>query len=280
MPEGDTVFRTARMLHRAIAGRALTGSDLRVPALATVDLVDWTVVGSVSRGKHLLLRLRPPADRPAMTLHSHLGMDGSWRVYTGGQRWRARSQHLIRAVLRAGDPVAVGYQLRELALLPTSEEKTLLGHLGPDLLDPGFDAAEAVRRLAAHPDATVADALRDQRNLAGVGNVYCAEVLFLRGLWPWTPVGEVADLPALVSLARRVLGANRSRAVRTTTGSLRRGETSYVYGRGGAPCRRCGTAIAADDQGERITYWCPSCQPGPAGTAVQDRGRRSAETAD
>jgi endonuclease VIII len=264
MPEGDTVFRTARALHRALAGRTLAGSDLRVPALATVNLADWGVSESVSRGKHLLLRLRPPEDVPAMTLHSHLGMEGSWRVYTAGQRWRARSAHLIRAVLRAGDTVAVGYQLRELALLPTSEEKTLLGHLGPDLLSPGFDAAEAVRRLAAHPDATVANALRDQRNLAGIGNVFCAEVLFLRGLWPWTPVGEVADLPALVSLARRVLDANRRRAMRTTTGSLRRGETAYVYGRRGAPCRRCGTAVAVDDQGERITYWCPVCQPRPA----------------
>lgn len=277
MPEGDTVFRTARALHRALAGRTLTGSDLRVPALATVDLTGWTVTGSVSRGKHLLLRLQPPGPEPAMTLHSHLGMDGSWRVYAVGQRWRAHAHHQIRAVLRAADAVVVGHQLRELALLPTAQEQDLLAHLGPDLLGADFDGSAAVRRLSRDAGATIADALRDQRNLAGVGNVYSAELLFLRGLWPWTPVGQVADLPALVSLARRVLDANRRRPVRTTTGSLRRGETTYVYGRKGAPCRRCGTLIEVDDRGERVTYWCPLCQPagtGPRPDAAAPRSPR------
>jgi endonuclease-8 len=260
MPEGDTVFRTARALHRAFAGRRLTASDLRVPQLGVADFAGWTVTESVSRGKHLLLRLRPPDDGRAMTLHSHLGMDGSWRVYSIGERWRAQSRHLIRVVLRTADAVAVGYQLQQLALVPTQEEKSLVAHLGPDLLGPDWDPAEAVRRLGRHPTTTIGEALRDQRNLAGIGNIYCCELLFLRGLWPWTPVHQVADPAALVSLAHRVLEANRARPALSTTGSLRRGETTYVYGRGGHPCRRCGTAIATDEQADRVTYWCPACQ--------------------
>jgi endonuclease VIII len=270
VPEGDTVFRTAQTLRRALAGATLTASDLRVAALATVDLAGWVVEESVSRGKHLLLRLRPPhgASTAPLTLHSHLGMDGSWRVFTAGRR-PAGPAHHIRAVLRTDGAVAVGYQLRELALLPTADEPARLGHLGPDLLEADFDADEAVRRLSRDPDATIADALRDQRNLAGIGNVYCAELLFLRGIWPWTPTAVVGDLPALVALARRVLLANSRRPVRTTTGSLRRGQTAYVYGRRGAPCRRCGTPVAVDDAGERVTYWCPACQPQPAGRAAR-----------
>jgi endonuclease VIII len=268
MPEGDTVFRTAGTLHRALAGQRLSTADLRVPALATVDLSGWTVIEVASRGKHLLLRVQPPgAGRPA-TLHSHLGMDGSWRVHRAGARWRAPTSHQVRAVLRTAGAAAVGYQLRELALVPTAEEPALLGHLGPDLLDPDFDPAEAVRRLTRDPTAVIAEALRDQRHLAGIGNVYCAELLFLRGVWPWARVDQVADLPGLVRLAQRTLDANRNRATRTTTGSLRRGETAYVYGRAGAPCRRCGTLITRADQGGRVIYWCPTCQPRPA-----DRGQ-------
>lgn len=263
MPEGDTVFRTARALHRALAGRQLTAAELRVPQLAAADLTGATVTESMSRGKHLLLRMRPSAADSVMTLHSHLGMEGSWRVYAVGQRWQRPGRDLVRAVLRTVDAVAVGYQLQQLTLVATQDEPKLVGHLGPDPLADDWDPAEAARRLARHPASTIATALRDQRNLAGIGNVYCGEILFLRGLWPWTPVEDVPDLPALVSLAHRVLAANRTRATRSTTGSLRRGETTYVYGRGGAPCRRCGTPIARDVQSDRVTYWCSGCQPGP-----------------
>ncbi|HEX8631591.1 MAG TPA: zinc finger domain-containing protein, partial [Catenuloplanes sp.] len=159
----------------------------------------------------------------------------------------------------------VGYHLHDLALVPTAEEHTLVGHLGPDLLGPDWDTDEAVRRLAAHGDSTIAEALLDQRSLAGIGNLYKAETLFLRGVWPWTPVHAVPDLPGMVTLSRRLLAANRGRWTQTTTGSLRRGETSYVYGRRAQPCRRCGTPISKDELGERVTYWCPRCQPAPPG---------------
>ncbi|TDC43268.1 zinc finger domain-containing protein [Micromonospora sp. KC213] len=266
MPEGDTVWNTARVLHRALAGARLSGSDLRVPQLATTDLAGWTVRDCVSRGKHLLLRLAAPPDVPAaapLTLHSHLRMDGTWRTYAPGERWTARPAHLIRVVLRSAGAVAVGYHLHDLALVPTTEEQSLVGHLGPDLLGPDWDPAEAVRRLAAHPDATIGEAVLDQRNLAGVGNLYACELLFLRGVSPWTPVRDVPDLAGTVALAQRLLAANRGRWTQSTTGSLHRGRTSHVYGRRGQPCHRCGTAIHKAELGERVTYWCPVCQPAP-----------------
>ncbi|MET8908468.1 zinc finger domain-containing protein [Micromonospora sp. NPDC004551] len=314
MPEGDTVWNTARVLQRALAGARLTGSDFRVPQLAATDLTGWTVRESASRGKHLLLRLAAPPDVTARatptptgpatgrtdaaaratptatgpaagrtdaaqretaappagatdgggrdwTLHSHLRMDGVWRAYAPGERWSARPAHLIRVVLRSPGAVAVGYHLHELALIPTAEEESLVGHLGPDLLGPDWDPDEAVRRLSAHPDETIGEALLDQRNLAGVGNLYKCEVLFLRGVSPWTPVRAVPDLPGTVALAQRLLAANRGRWTQSTTGSLHRGQTSYVYGRRAQPCRRCGTAIRKEELGERVTYWCPACQP-------------------
>ncbi|MGR6317954.1 zinc finger domain-containing protein [Micromonospora soli] len=278
MPEGDTVWNTARVLQRALAGARLTGSDFRVPQLAATDLTGWTVRESTSRGKHLLLRLTAPPDAAGpppgataggpgtgagrdWTLHSHLRMDGAWRAYAPGERWAARPAHLIRVVLRSPGAVAVGYHLHELALIPTAEEESLVGHLGPDLLGPDWDPDEAVRRLAAHPDETIGEALLDQRNLAGVGNLYKCEVLFLRGVSPWTPVRAVPDLAGTVTLAQRLLAANRGRWTQSTTGSLHRGQTSYVYGRRAQPCRRCGTAIRKEELGERVTYWCPACQP-------------------
>src|SRR4051794_27550661 len=261
MPEGDTVWNTARVVERALAGDVLTRSDFRVPRLATVDLAGWTVAESASRGKHLLLRLR--RDDRRMTLHSHLRMEGAWRADAPGERWAAKPAPLVGVVLRTATAVAVGYHLHELTLVPTAEEESLVGHLGPDLLGTDWDAAEAARRVAAKPEATIAEALLDQRNLAGVGNLYKSETLFLRGVWPWTPVSQVADLPGTVTLAQKLVASNRGRWTQTTTGSLRRGQTSYVYGRRAQPCRRCGTAIQKADQGERITFWCPRCQPRP-----------------
>lgn len=279
VPEGDTVWNTARALHRALAGGRLTATDFRVPQLATRSLVGWTVLESACRGKHLLLRMRDPERRNHLTLHSHLRMDGAWRAYAPGDRWAARPAHLIRVVLRTADAVAVGYHLHDLQLVPTLYEGRLVAHLGPDLLGGGWDPAEAVRRLAARPDRPIAEALLDQRNLAGIGNLYKCEVLFLRGVWPWTPVGRVPDLPALVDLSQRLLASNRGRWVQTTTGSLRKGEANHVYGRRGQPCRRCGALVRKHEVGghevdERITYWCPTCQPEPAGVEPPpDAGR-------
>jgi endonuclease-8 len=268
VPEGDTVWNTAQLLHRTLAGQVLESSDFRVPQLATVDLTGWIVAESRSRGKHLLLRLDSAAARPR-TLHSHLRMDGSWRVFAPGQRWAARPTHTIRVVLRTESAVAVGYHLHELALVRTDDEQRLVGHLGPDLLGTDWDSAEAVRRLRRRPDVAIGAALVDQRNLAGIGNLYKAETLFLAGVWPWAPVGSVDDPVALVTLAQGLMASNRGRWAQITTGSPRRGEQNYVFERAGRPCRRCGTAIELDVLGDRLTYWCPRCQPALADRAQQ-----------
>jgi endonuclease VIII len=262
MPEGDTVRNHADRLDKALRGAVLTRSDFRVPALATVDLSGWTVTGCASRGKHLLLRLTSP-DGTARTLHSHLRMDGTWRLYRPDERPHGRPVHLIRVILRTATVTAVGYHLHDLALVPTGAEDTLVGHLGPDLLGPDWDPDEAVRRLTADPGREISAALLDQRNLAGIGNLYRCELLFLRGVAPGTPVSAAGDPYPLVDLARRLLTANLGRWTQSTTGSLRRGEETWVYGRFGRPCRRCGTLIRRADGGDadRVTYWCPACQP-------------------
>jgi len=255
MPEGDVVWSTARRLHQALAGRTLTRSDFRVPRLATADLTGDVVTETVARGKHLLTRTKN-----GLTVHTHLRMDGTWRVRPAAEK--IRDSHRIRLLLANKEWQAIGYQLGVVELIRTSEEAKITGHLGPDLLGPDWDRDEAVRRLSAEPDRPIGEALLDQRNLAGIGNVYKAEVLFLRGLSPWQRAGDVADLGALADLAKRLLEANKERFGHITTGSTRRGGEHWVYGRQGRPCRRCGTPIRSAGQRDRITFWCPSCQPG------------------
>jgi endonuclease VIII len=262
MPEGDTVWRAARQLHRALAGQVLTRSDFRVPRYATTELAGRTVREAVPRGKHLLIRVDG-----GVTVHTHLKMEGIWRIRpaAGTSSGYFPRDHRIRLILANQRWVATGYRLGIVEVLATSAEHRAVGHLGPDLLGPDWDAAEAVRRLAADPARTAAEALLDQRNLAGIGNVYKSEILFLRGIHPWRPVGEVGDLAGLVELARRVLEDNKERIDRVLTGSDTRGERTWVYGRRHQPCRRCGTPVRSGELGpaseERVTYWCPHCQP-------------------
>ncbi|GAA2091086.1 Fpg/Nei family DNA glycosylase [Actinomadura alba] len=256
MPEGDTVWLTARRLHLALAGRPLTYSDFRVPGLATTDLRGRNVHEAVPRGKHLLIRVDG-----GLTVHTHLRMEGSWRIRRPSTR--PPRDHRIRLALANAEWLALGYSLGVVELLRTADEERAVGHLGPDLLGPDWDPAEAVRRLREEPERAIGEALLDQRCLAGIGNLYKCEVLFLRGVWPWTPVRDVPDLEGLTTLAQRLLETNRARWAQSSTGSLSRGETSHVHGRRGAPCRRCGNPIRKVDQGGRLTYWCPSCQPEP-----------------
>lgn len=274
MPEGDTVWHTAQRLHTALAGQYLTRSDLRVPRFATADLTGRTVLDVTPRGKHLLTRLEG-----GLTLHSHLRMDGSWQVYGPGERWRGGPAHQIRAILGNEARTAVGYRLPVLELIRTADEAKVVGHLGPDLLGPDWDADIALANLLADRARPLGEALLDQRNLAGIGNVYKSELAFLARVTPWLPVGE---LPAdtgerLVVTAHRLLEANKDRFDRHTTATApgatgagrRPGPRLHVYGREGQPCLRCGTPIRKADQGdgsrERPTYWCPRCQSGPAG---------------
>ncbi len=261
MPEGDTVWRTALHLDQALSGRVLVETDFRVPAHATLDLTGRTVEATLARGKHLLTRIGDD-----VTLHTHLKMEGAWHLYRPGTPWR-RPAHEARVVLRTEEWTAVGFALGVVEVVPRSGEDTVVGHLGPDLLGPGWDEDEALRRLRADPARPVADALLDQRNLAGLGNLYKNELCFLAGVHPRLPVGEVPDLPRLVRRARSVLEANKERVEQTTTGDVRKGRQTWVYRRDKEPCRRCGTTIRVEMQGpetqERASYWCPSCQPDP-----------------
>ncbi|MGY2703084.1 DNA-formamidopyrimidine glycosylase family protein [Nocardioides sp. HB32] len=248
MPEGDAVRRTARRLARSLDGRQLTRTDFRVPRHATADLSGGTVLETVSRGKHLLTRVDAPAGR--ITLHTHLKMEGSWRTYDAGRRWNSRAPE-IRVVLETAAVTAVGYTLGIVELIPTEREEDSVGHLGPDLLGPDWDEEEALRRLREHPERPVFEALRDQSLLAGVGTIYAAEVLFVTGVAPETPVGAVPDLPRMVRRVRQMLDQEWSRTGR-----------AWVYRQ--KLCRRCGTQVRVDQLGpagqERSAYWCPSCQ--------------------
>lgn len=290
MPEGDTVWLAARRLHAALAGSVLTRTDFRVPAYATTDLTGRRVLDVASRGKHLLTRIEG-----GTTLHTHFRMDGSWHLYRARSRWSGGPDHEIRIVLSTSDWDAVGYRLPVVELVPTREEGTVVGHLGPDLLADDWSAdleAEAVRRLTADPSVSVGEALLDQRNVAGAGTVYRAEALFLEGLHPRLPVGEVGAPAQLIRRARALLYRNRDHPEQATTGDRRRGHEHWVYGRAGRPCRVCGTPVQVEEFGahtqERLSYWCPHCQAWPSSLGVAPpitapvlvRERREAERAD
>lgn len=264
MPEGDAVWRTARRLHQALAGEVLRGSDLRVPALATSDLSGRRTVEVVPRGKHLLHRVEGD-----LTLHSHLRMEGSWRVHPVARRHTLGARHTVRALLWTGRRVAVGDSLGMLDLVRTSEEHRVVGHLGPDLLDPGYDATQALANVLADPGRTVTEALLDQRNVAGMGTIFTAEPLFVLGVNPWTPVGVVGaeQVSEVLATARRMLVLSCRSGRTTITGRADvNADDAWVHGRVGLPCKRCGTTVRLAPIGrqpqERVMFYCPTCQGG------------------
>ena len=262
MPEGDAVRRTADRLDRALAGQRLTSSDLRVPHLATTDLAGATVDRTATHGKHLLTRLSTPETH--LTLHTHLKMEGSWRVVKPGARWPGPGAD-ARVVLTAARAVAVGFLLGVVELLPTAEEPTILGHLGPDLLGPwsAEEESTALARLTAVPDRPLGEALLDQTVVAGLGTIWTSEVCFVQGAHPRAPVATVADPLRLLRRARQLLRAGLQHGQPLTTGDRRR--PLWVYRRQRQPCLRCDTTIqvgvVAPPGRERTTYWCPHCQP-------------------
>ena len=381
MPEGDSVYRQCKMLREALEGAVVESSDFRVPALATSDVSGRTVVAVVPRGKHILIRLSAAPDAEAMrsgaeplTLHSHLMMDGTWRVFdrqrddddagqpsgslpggprTGGAasaantpasvpgprtgagrpaagargpgrassssgrggvrrsrpgaspyRPRARAggsvrsaaeartrisadvaigqgSHTIRVILRTQDVEAVGFDVKDVRLVPTRlEDQELVGYLGPDILGPDWDLEKALERLSAQPDRAIGTALMDQRNLAGIGNVYRVETLFMSRTNPWARVDSLPEgkLREIVVLAHKLLHLNKDRSMRSTVGQAPQGRPLFwAYGKDGQPCRRCGTQLKRgeiDDalltvdpapsrtavQHLRTIAWCPRCQ--------------------
>jgi endonuclease VIII len=269
MPEGDTIFRAARTLHRALAGQVVTQFETAYAPVARVHddtpVTGRTIEAVESHGKHLVMRFSGD-----LALRTHMRMHGSWHIYRPGERWQ-RPRHAMRVLVGTAAFVAVGFDVPDAELTRASGlDGRALGRLGPDLLAPDFDAADAGRRLRARGDATIAEALLDQRALAGIGNEFKSEVLFEAGVDPFARVASLPDerLAALIAIARRQLAVNvREGSMpcargRRTTGRMAPDEGVWVYGRGGRPCRRCGTPIAAAKQGitARLTYWCPNCQ--------------------
>jgi endonuclease VIII len=201
-------------------------------------------------------------------------MNGSWHLYKAGVRWQ-RPARDMRVLVAAGDVEAVGFNVPVAELLTARElsRHAQLNALGPDLLDPAFDRVEAARRIRARGRDAVGDVLLNQRVVAGIGNVFKSEILFLAGIEPFTPAAALSDedVDRLIDISREQFAANvmtRSQSLslaigRTTTRSLDPNKKLWVYGRGGKPCRRCGTPIQARKTGldARLTYWCPRCQP-------------------
>ena len=272
MPEGDTVLRTARRLHQALAGRALLAADLRWPGLSTAALTGMVVTEVTARGKHLLTRFDT-----GWTLHSHLRMEGSWVIrptVAGPPLPLVSERSTVRAILVGPEWTALGLRLGMLDLVRTDEEHHLVGHLGPDVLDPGFDAETAVANLAAS-GTSIGAALLDQRNLAGIGTLWASETLFAEHLHPLGAVGllDQRALAVVVARARLLLTANLDHAVQSSTGSRRPGRETYVHGRSGRPCLRCGATVGLVLVGpvtrERQLCFCPRCQPrlDPSGIA-------------
>lgn len=240
MPEGDTILRTARTLHRALAGKVVTRFETVLPKLERIPLEGRTIERVDSVGKHLVIHFEG-----GVHLHTHMRMNGSWHVYKTGQRWQ-RPRSDMRLVIETADYVAVGFNVpvAELADAPA---------VGPDLLSDDFDAAEALRRVREHLDEEIANVLLNQRVMAGIGNIWKSESLFRSGIDPFTRVRDLDDaaLARIIANARKLLRASANGRV-----------DRMVYSRGGQPCRKCGTRIAHRAQGPdaRLTYWCPGCQ--------------------
>ena len=273
MPEGDSIYRTARTLHRALAGQEVVRFESVLPALSRVHedtpITGRTVESVTSAGKHVLMRFSGD-----LVLRTHMRMNGSWHLYRLDERWqRPRRDMRVLVVTRGFQAVGFSVPVAEFLDSRALRRQPDLRMLGPDFLSPSFDAAEALRRFREHQTTTIADALIDQRVVAGAGNVYKSEVLFLCGLNPFVAVGAVRDddLLEVLQTARKHLRANvlhpaagivTYRGYQRAAGRATQADRLYVYGRARLPCRKCGTPIQVAAQGPnaRLTYWCPSGQ--------------------
>lgn len=269
MPEGDTIFRAAEALHRALAGRIVTRFESVLPHLTRIDhdrpLAGRTIESVAARGKHLLMSFSGD-----LVLHTHMRMNGSWHLYLLSERWQ-RPARDMRLLVATAEIVAVGFNVPVAELLTARQlaRQRDLAALGPDLLAPAFDRAEVVRRIREHPHDPVADVLLNQRAMAGIGNVLKSEILFVAAVHPFTRIEELTDetLARIIDASRTLIAASARPRIgagfgRRTTGRMNPNERLWVYARGGQPCRTCGTPITARKTGDdaRLTYWCPRCQ--------------------
>ncbi|MGF1467225.1 MAG: Fpg/Nei family DNA glycosylase [Sandaracinaceae bacterium] len=258
MPEGDTIHRAARTLQRAIGGREVTRFSSVLPELEQADLAGRQVREVTARGKNLLVHFDD-----GRVLHTHMRMEGSWHIYRPGEPWRKRASG-AHAVLETDDWVAVCFHAPLVELLASEDHSAQLRGLGPDLLDPDVDLDEAVRRLRGHGHLPIGEAVMRQQLVAGIGNVYKSETLFLLGLDPFRPVAESDDATLREALQRaRALMKQNLRGFPRVTRRGYDGQRLWVYGRQGKACFRCRTPIRMRRQGTagRSTYWCPACQP-------------------
>jgi len=265
MPEGDTIFRAARALDRALTGRVVEKFESVLPALMRVDqdrpLAGRTVESVSARGKHLLMEFSGD-----VFLHTHMRMNGAWHIYRPGVRWQ-RPARDMRILIAAPDIVAVGFNIPIAEFLSSRDllRHRELGRLGPDLLAASFDDADARRRIRALPRAAIGDVLLNQRVVAGIGNVLKSEILFVADIDPFERVADVDDasLDRVIAVARQLMAMSVRGDRRQTTRAMDPRTRLWVYGRGGLPCRKCGTRVESKKTGldARLTYWCPRCQP-------------------
>lgn len=264
MPEGDTLFRIAATLTRAITGKVVTAFSSPLPALAEAKLEGRTITLVEARGKNLLIHFDD-----GRALHTHLRMSGSWHIYRHGERWQ-KPESYARVVLSTADFVTVCFSAPVVDLLAKGgvERHDHLQGLGPDLLKEEFDPVEARRRLRERGDRALGEAVMTQAAVAGIGNVYKSEVLFLLRLDPFAPVSAYDDatLDRVMEKARTLMKQNLQGYPRTTRTALA-GPRVWAYGRNGEPCLECGTLIKVRRQGlaGRTTYYCPACQGVKAG---------------
>jgi endonuclease VIII len=275
MPEGDTIFRAARTLHRALAGEVVTGFESVLPKLERVE-VDAGVTGRhvekvEANGKWTLMHFSGD-----LILLTHMLMSGSWHIYRPGERWRRRRLDM-RVIIRTAKIEAVGFSLpiAEFHTADSLRRRRVFNQIGPSVLAPEFDDAEIVRRLRSRAELAVGEALLSQSLLAGIGNVFKSEICFACGVHPFRTVGSLSilEITSMVSTARKFLLANVAdtsgekivtyTGIRRTTGRSDSEENLWVYGRRGEPCRRCGAAIESRKQGldARVSFWCLQCQP-------------------
>lgn len=264
MPEGDTIFRIARTLNRALAEQQVVAFEAAYAHLTRVDdespLVGRTIERAEPHGKWLLIYFSGD-----LILATHMRMKGSWHLYRVGERWQLGHQHMrIRLRTKDFEAVAFDVPVAQFYTKETLAKQSAIPGLGPDVLATSFAVDEAVSRIRAHPQDEIAELLLNQRVMAGVGNIYKSEVCFACGVNPFRLVKDLSDreIDCLIDRARKLMAVNVIESPRRTTGSLEPGARMWVYRREGRPCRRCGTPIKMRKHGihARSTYWCPECQ--------------------
>jgi len=275
MPEGDTIFRAARTLHRVLAGQEVTGFETVLPKLSRVDFdsaITRRIVEKVeSQGKWMQMHFSGD-----LILLTHMLMSGSWHIYRPGEKWQRRSVDM-RIVIKTSKICAVAFNvsIAEFHTPDTLRRRDGFRNLGPDVLAAEFDPAQCIANLRAHGEFEVGVALLMQSVIAGLGNVFKSEICFACGINPFRRMNTLSgeEFNCLVNTARTFLLANAAEnsgdrivtytGMRRTTGRSNIEEHLWVYGRRREPCRRCGTAIESRKQGfdARTTFWCPQCQP-------------------